>query len=125
MYSQGDILLIPLPFTDLSSHKQRPVLVLSKQHYNDTADDLIVAAITSNIDSKPYVVLFSNSDMTDGFLKTISCVRADKIYTLSQNIVIKHFGKVKPEIIKAVKEKLFAIMDEVYPEMIDQKFFDE
>ena len=46
MYNQGDILLVPLPFTDLSSQKRRPVLVLSKDDYNNVADDLIVAAIS-------------------------------------------------------------------------------
>ena len=106
MHSQGDILLIPLPFTDLSSHKKRPVLVLSKQSYNDVVDDLIVAAITSNLDIKPYTVLFTNSDMLDGTLIVDSCVRVDKIYTISQSLVIRRFGKVKPEIIEKVKEKL-------------------
>ena len=125
MHSQGDILLIPLPFTDLSSQKKRPVLVLSKQNYNDIADDLIVAAITSNVDSKPYVIPFSNSDMVDGLLKITSCIRADKIYTLSQNIVIKRFGKVKPEIIEAVKEKLFAIMNEEHLKTKSQNSYDE
>ena len=71
MYSQGDILLIPLPFADLSSQKRRPVLVLSKGDYNNIADDLIVAAITSHVDSKPYIVLLSNDDMVDGTLKVI------------------------------------------------------
>ena len=47
MYNQGDILLVPLPFTDLSSQKRRPVLVLSKDDYNSVADDLIVVAIIS------------------------------------------------------------------------------
>jgi mRNA interferase MazF len=29
MYNQGAILLIPIPYTDLTTTKQRPVLVLS------------------------------------------------------------------------------------------------
>ena len=35
-----------------------------------------------------------------------SCVRVDKIFTLSQNIVIKKIGTVKPEVINNIKEKL-------------------
>ena len=111
MYSQGDILLIPLPFTDLSSMKQRPVLVLSKDEYNGVADDLIVAAVTSNVDTKPYIVPITNSDMDEGSLKINSCIRADKIYTLSQDIVIKRFGRVSRETIKKTKEKMWDLMD--------------
>ncbi|MCL2009937.1 MAG: type II toxin-antitoxin system PemK/MazF family toxin [Synergistaceae bacterium] len=112
MYSQGDILLVPLPFTDLSANKKRPVLVLSKRDYNDAADDIIVAAVTSNLDTKPYVVLFANKDMADGALKVDSYVRADKIYTLSQSIVIKRFGQVKFEVIEKVKGKILSVMNE-------------
>ena len=85
MHSQGDILLVPLPFTDLTASKKRPVLVLSKREYNDIANDVIVAAITSNVDNKPHIVKFTTNDMTDGILMADSCVRADKIYTLSQD----------------------------------------
>lgn len=46
MYKQGDILLIPIPFTDLTSTKKRPVLVLSKDDYNSKTDDVIVSAIS-------------------------------------------------------------------------------
>ena len=112
MHSQGDILLVPLPFTDLTASKKRPVLVLSKREYNEIASDVIVAAITSNVDSKPHIVKFTTNDMTDGTLMADSCVRADKIYTLSQDIVIKRFGKVNCEIICKVKDAILNVMDE-------------
>jgi len=57
MYKQGDILLIPIPFSDLSSNKKRPVLVLSNNDYNNKTEDIIVAAITSNLAEKDYIVM--------------------------------------------------------------------
>jgi len=106
MLKQGDILLIPIPFTNLSSNKKRPVLVISNDLYNNKTEDILVAAITSNIDGKEYEILISNEDMLSGTLKLESCIRADKIYTLSQSIVISMFGSVKPEILVRVRETL-------------------
>jgi len=48
MFDQGEILLIPVPFSDLSSVKKRPVLVLSNNNRNVSSRDIIVIAITSN-----------------------------------------------------------------------------
>lgn len=47
MPEQGDILLIPVPFTDLSSTKRRPVIVVSNNAYNRRTQDIIVVAMTS------------------------------------------------------------------------------
>ena len=52
--------------------------------------------------------------MTDGTLKVDSCIRADKIYTLSQSIVVKHFGKVKSKIVEKTKNKILEVMDNSY-----------
>ena len=111
MYRQGEILIIPVPFTDLTSQKKRPVLVLSNNDYNSMVEDVIVAAITSNIDNKPYVVPLTNKDLASGVLNVNSCIRADKIYTLSQNIIIKSFAEVKTNIIGAVKDKILKLME--------------
>jgi len=48
MPEQGDILLVPIPFTDLSSQKRRPVIVISNNSYNQKTTDLVVMAMTSN-----------------------------------------------------------------------------
>ncbi|MDQ2088221.1 type II toxin-antitoxin system PemK/MazF family toxin [Herbivorax sp. ANBcel31] len=110
MYNQGDILLIPLPFSDLTSNKKRPVLVLSNDKYNAITDDLIVVAVTSNIENKYSEIKLTNNGMQAGSLKIDSCIRVDKIYTLSQDIVVKKFGRVKIEILNDVRLKLNQII---------------
>jgi len=54
MPEQGDILLIPIPFTDLSSEKRRPVIVVSNNAYNHSTADIVVVAMTSNPASADY-----------------------------------------------------------------------
>lgn len=82
MHKQGEIVLIPVPFSDLTSVKKRPVLIISNDEFNGRGEDVIVAAITSNIRGFEHEVVFDNTDLANGELKVISCIRADKIYTL-------------------------------------------
>lgn len=48
-YKRGDVVLVPFPFTDLSSAKQRPALVVSPDAFNLVREDVLVVAITSQI----------------------------------------------------------------------------
>ena len=45
-YKRGDVVLVPFPFTDLSSSKRRPALVISPDALNDQMEDVVVAALT-------------------------------------------------------------------------------
>jgi mRNA interferase MazF len=94
MPEQGDILLIPVPFTDLSSQKRRPVIVISNNAYNRQTGDIVVAAMTSNPATVDYSFVITSSDLRNGTLNRPGRVRVDKIYTLSKSIVVKTFGMV-------------------------------
>lgn len=94
MPEQGDILLIPIPFTDLSSQKRRPVIVISNNAYNQKTADIVVVAMTSNPAPVDYGFTITSSDLDSGALNRPGKVRVDKIYTLSQSIVVKAFGRV-------------------------------
>ena len=48
-YRQGDIVLVSLPFTDLTSSKRRPALIISPDSFNAAGEDLVLAAITSHM----------------------------------------------------------------------------
>ena len=104
MYNQGEIVLIPVPFTDLSASKRRPVLVVSNNNYNTTSSDMIVVAITSNLVQTG--INITNSDMINGQLPKPSIVRSDKIYTLNQGIVVKRIGFVSNAIQLSVKSEI-------------------
>lgn len=110
MPEQGEILLIPIPFSDLQSVKKRPVLVISNDDYNEVTRDIIVLAITSNLSGKEYAIEITNDDLDDGQLKVKSCIRCDKIYTLSQDIIVRKFGKISEDIIEKVRFKLMELI---------------
>jgi mRNA interferase MazF len=43
IYKQGDIVLVSFPFTDLTSAKKRPALVISPDSFNAVTEDLMLA----------------------------------------------------------------------------------
>ena len=103
MPEQGDIVLIPIPFTDLSSHKRRPVIVISNNAYNQHAPDLIVVAMTSNPILSAYSFTITSADLAQGKLNRPGTVRVDKIYTLEQTLIVKTFGRVNGPTLRRVR----------------------
>ncbi|MEO8168884.1 MAG: type II toxin-antitoxin system PemK/MazF family toxin [bacterium] len=97
MPRQGEILLLPVPFTDLQAVKRRPVLVLSNDRYNTSKNDILVAAITSNVTDDDIGILIQPSDLQEGELRRTSLIRFDKLYCLNQKNIVKRFGRLKKE----------------------------
>lgn len=110
MYKQGDIVLVPIPFSDLTNTKQRPVLIISSNSYNEIAKDLVVVAITSKLKNLDYSVIIESKDLLEGELKKISEIRADKIYTLSKNIIRNKFGHVNNEVLNNIRAKIYDLI---------------
>ena len=110
MPDQGDILLIPIPFTDLSSQKRRPVIVISNNTYNQKTADIIVVAMTSNPARADYSFTITSADLERGSLNRPGKVRVDKIYTLSQSIVTKKFGRVNKITLDRIRQVLLELI---------------
>ena len=97
MYKQREMILIPIPFSDLKSMKRRPVIVISNNIYNQKTQDIIVVAVTSNLERKDYTIPITQDNIEEGTLPTDSMIRVDKIYSLSRSIVVKRFGSINQE----------------------------
>lgn len=49
-YRQGDIVLVKVIFSEGSGVKKRPALIISSNDYHNHRQEVIIAAVTSNID---------------------------------------------------------------------------
>lgn len=111
MPKQGEIVLIPIPFTDLSSQKRRPVIIVSNDAYNAKSDDIVVVAMTSNPSSVDYSFTITAAELEKGTLNRPSKIRVDKIYTLSQSIIVKTFGQVNTKTLERIRQTLKELTD--------------
>ncbi|RYE56057.1 MAG: type II toxin-antitoxin system PemK/MazF family toxin [Sphingobacteriales bacterium] len=86
-YSQGDIILIPFPFTDNINTKVRPAIIISGSIVNKS-DDVICVQITSKAYKDRYTFEISDKDVTQK-LGGYNEVRCHKIFTLEKKLIRK------------------------------------
>ncbi len=105
-FIKGDVVVVPFPFSDLSSSKRRPALVLA----NLVGDDIILCQITSQYKNKDHFTLSLNdSDLKSGSLQRSSYIRITRIFTADENIIIKKIGTIDNAKIKDVTDNLIKL----------------
>jgi mRNA-degrading endonuclease toxin of MazEF toxin-antitoxin module len=95
-----------MPYTDLSTVKQRPALVVSNDAYNAAVEDIIVCGITSNLDDQAYSVPLGQEDMAEGTLHFTSRIKVDKLVTVHKARVACRLGQVSSRVLLQAKMAL-------------------
>ena len=108
--AQGDIVLVPVPFTDLTSHRRRPVVVVSNDAYQAATQDFVCVAMTSNLKVEAYSFEITSSDLADGALNRPGRVRADQVFTLAQVIIAARFGRVNHQTLDRIRAELARLL---------------
>ena len=102
---KGKIVLIPFPFTDLTTAKLRPALVLFEGE-----KDVVVAFISSRISRKPslaeVIIEESHPEFALTGLKISSVIRLDKVATVLKDLIVGEIGELGKELKKEVNLKL-------------------
>lgn len=97
------VVLIPFPFADLTSSKQRPGLVLSSYKTKSLGEFLVICMITSNLDSLEFPFDYRIKDIDHAGLPKESIVRISKVVTIEKKLVKKQLGTLGASDIKNVK----------------------
>ncbi len=93
VFTEGDLVTIPFPFSDLTATKIRPALVLRALG----GDDVILCQITSQFKSDQYSINLRVADLRTGTLKFESRIRPNKLFTASRKIIRQSIGSISPE----------------------------
>lgn len=108
-YSYGDIVLVPFPFTDQSTIKKRPAVIVSSNIYSNKRPDIIIMAITSQLQSASHFGdIIINNWQKAGLLKP--SVIKPIFTTLEKKLIIKKLGALNKEDQLSLKESLTAII---------------
>jgi len=99
-YRFGDVLLVPITFSDSSAQKKRPVLVV-----RDTGDaDLLVVPITSHPPRSFEDVPLPN--WGEAGLRLPSSARMSKLATVAKSTVIRRLGALAERDAQSAREIL-------------------
>jgi mRNA interferase MazF len=98
----GEVVVLPFPQTNLQSGKHRPALVVA----NLTGDDLILCQITHQARLDGYSVPLSAMDFEQGRLAVDSFIRANRLFTVEQSVILYAAARVKPAKLNEVRAKL-------------------
>ena len=101
-YRRGDIVLVSFPFTDLTLAKRRPALVVSPDIFNEINQDLILLAVTSQLNSFQYSISVLPGDCEEGVLPKESIVKLAKVFTLSSGLVLRKLCRLGDRQLNAV-----------------------
>lgn len=89
----GDVVLVPFPFTDQSTTKKRPAVIISSHAYNTGRPDLIIMAVTSQIKSTAILGEVIVQDWQAAGLLKPSAIKP-VIATLEMSLVIRTMGRL-------------------------------
>ena len=107
---KGKVILIPVPYTDLTAAKLRPALVIF-----EGKRDLIVASITTTMFNMfpewDVIIDAGNPQFHNTGLKAASILKLTKISTISRDLAEGELGEICGEMRDEVNEKMKRIFE--------------
>jgi mRNA interferase MazF len=102
----GIVVLVRFPFSDLSSSKLRPALVLAAAG----GTDWVLCQITSNPYGDPRTVLLDAASFSEGGLPRESFARPGKLFTASESLFLRRAGLLTPVAHRKVVDAVVSLL---------------
>jgi len=103
---KGTIVLVRFPFTDYTSEKLRPALIISVANKTDVCVAFISSVVPLELEKTDYLLTKDDKDFYLTGLKKDSVFRMKKIATLDKRIILGKLGIVPMDLSKILDKKL-------------------
>ena len=103
-YEQGDVVLVRFIFSDESGTKRRPAVIVSTSDYHQGRQEVIMAAITSNVER-----LLVGDHLIAGWQEAgllFPSVATGIVRTIKQSMIERRLGVMPPEDMQAIRGNL-------------------
>jgi mRNA interferase MazF len=105
VFQRGEVVLVPFPFSDLTTTKVRPAVIVSGPLYHATEPDLILAAITTKTSAATGALDYILSDWRAAGLRYPSALKP-VLFTLEPTRVIHRVGLLTTHDLAEVTQRL-------------------
>ena len=110
MVKRGSIVLIKYPFTDLSSSKVRPAVIITPDEFLNKIDDILCLFISSSIPdqllSTDFILENTNPYFSKTGLKVTSVFRTHKLALINKSLIQRVLGELNPDTMNQINVKL-------------------
>ncbi|MBN2232972.1 MAG: type II toxin-antitoxin system PemK/MazF family toxin [Deltaproteobacteria bacterium] len=104
--SEKSVVLVKFPFSDLSSTKLRPAVVLTYAG----RDDWILCQITSNPYADLNSIMITDDDFNIGSLQRLSYARPTKLFTTNNTLIDSQVGKLNDVLFNKIINAIIEIL---------------
>jgi len=105
-FAAGQVVLVHFPFSDLTSSKLRPAVVLA----DVGRDDWILCQVTSNSYGDARAIGMETVDFASGSLHRASFARPGKLFTAHSSLVAGNAGLLKRDKFSAVRDAVVSVI---------------
>lgn len=107
-FVKGDVVVVLFPYSDLSSAKKRPALVIAALD----GDDVLLCQITSRQLTDQYSIPLSADHFLSGSLRQESNIRPNRLFTADTRIIQYRAGHLNDDAIEPVINRIIGIISE-------------
>lgn len=108
-YLRREIVWVKFPFTDSSTFKLRPALILSNSIINKTGD-YILMQITTKLRNDNLSLQLKNQDFEGTPLLKSGELRLHKVFVLNKDLIEGRVAKVSEDFMKRVIDSFFNLL---------------